>query len=1157
MSIAFSGGFGFVNDRSGTVMADNDGEKDLVFYVEHDDWTVNAYDVNNDEIAWQIDYGDHVVTDPSGDNVFTDDTSGTDYFRLDAQSGEELATSDPGHNDNPRDIAINPTGDSVYVGLEDEIEIVDFETAEVKETVSIEFEPRSLDILDDTIYYSNFDGDIYKSGTDISDPELVTDELDTDHNSEVLAGNDENVVFVSGETSIYKVDGSTGDVIWSGTYSDPGIPELSPEGDSLYFADESEENLYKLDSESGMEEWSASVSGIDGDGVPQIDNSLFVGTTDGVFYDIESDSGEILETYETDHGGVSALDSTATVDDKDPITGQVTDQHGDRVDQSNITVEAWGVDEPALDEADLGDLEDEIDRAEDLADELENAVPEDYDEFTDDYAADDTHLDTLEWEREIDGTYPLVHAEEDWALGTRTVISSSVDDPRIQIDEGETVTLSLWDPAEGGGWIDNQVDNSFPGAVTEGTIVVEQVDPLGDTIDTRELETSPVYETTGANPLSTNDHHVAQTQLPTGVYQAHPEGEPEKAYTFVVGDPEDLAADYAGDLLDRADRLEQRFDMGENALEETIVRERTTTNETGQFELDLPSGPDEYNIQAYRADDAILEHTDPEDLADLSLEDLRDYRFTEYEGAFILPAETGTVDAGEQDAEVQVIRTDEMPWDDMEQYEDLMERLEDEFLNSTVDDLADDWDELVDELDDERLEELTEQYRAIVEGDEDLEDAIEETIDRELGDDNETEALREELEAIRDELDEVDDRVNIGDGEIEIDDGEADAWFPVPDWVDESDVLVEYQTADGEVEAIDDEYVSLASDGVGPFGGQQVVVEDFPVDEDVAAADFRLEIVGDEGYGSGSVGFATPGFDGTVPDVRAIDLNTHSPGPDESVSMTVRPAAGERIDGITGIDAYGPDDEPLANAEITDDDRATIRTDGAGEHFVRLSIDTGAGGEYVKSFTLEAGEEARSNPPTVRTEQSVGDQRWALTGEGLADGAVATDDDQLDVRAIAPADDVPGAVHVRPDDALDETDRLSVRVLEGADERQVANNIETVVHIDDDLEGATVWRGEPSWLGGDPLVVDDTTRHGEIDVRGEDGDKTVIRTFTEDDGTLELHIDDDPGFIASTQHSVATTVPSPSLPLLSIAGTGVTAGLTIGVALFTRRRVAA
>ncbi|MFP8891829.1 PQQ-binding-like beta-propeller repeat protein (plasmid) [Natrialbaceae archaeon A-CW2] len=1108
-------------------------EREKIFTGSWDE-TVKAVDANTGDEIWTFtghsDSVWSVEASPTENKVFSGSDSG-EIKAIDPETGSEIWTSNV-HQDLHRvgDLAVSPDGSVLYsVSSDQTVKAIDTETGDEIWTFSGHTSTVSV------VSISPDGGEIYTGSMDNTVKAIDADtgsEIweSTAHSNDVAsidAGVDGNKVFTGDKDhNVKALDAGTGDEIWNfdGHSGDVRATTPSPDGNNIYTASE-DSTIKSLEADTGSEIWESNVH-------------------TGVIYGVDTGGGEV----------------------SDPVTGQVTDQHGDPVE--NSTVEAWGISEAAFDESAIDDLETEINS---LERDLEDVSPEQWDTFADDFAdaAGSPMLDLEAYRDDIgDTTYPLVHEEDDWGVGTTTIISSSVDDPRITTDADQPVIISLWDPDEGGTFIDNQVDQSFPGATTEGTVVIEQLGPSG-VEDTRTVDTQAIYETTGATPWSTNDHHAVRTSLPEGVYRVHPEDNPAAGYTFTVGEPDAIFDSWTSDLEnrltnleDRSDILSDELDLRENAdfdhlLNEGIaVRQRTTTNETGHFELEADSNVRTLNVQAYKADDEILNiiesATDGEDpsLDDVSIQDLREYRLDGYNGSFYLPAGTTTVDTTQEEidpADVNVYRTNALPNDDMERYEDLLEELFEEFMNESVGDLEGQWDELLEEIDDERLEEILENYRQIVDGNSDLEERIEEILERELGDsedDLSNEELIEELEAIKEALDNQEDWERITGGEAEIDDGELFAEIPVPAWVDVDDAALLVHTSDGETQPIDDEYLSVNSGGL--FGASTLEVDGYPVADDFELGDLEFVMAGEGGVGGGEVPIQNPAFDGTIPEIDALRFGTLSPGPDERVSVDIDADIDGGYERIANAEAFAPDRSELNTTIDSDRDRVSFRTAGEGDHIVRLTVESSTGHEFVISERVRAGSVSKSDPATIRAGELAGSP-YAITGEHLESARISADDGEIQIDALAESsDDVPGELHLRVDSLLSgDTDEIELSVLQGNDERQVNRHVSVFWHLDG-VEDGTLFESQ-----GRSVTWDGDTRFGEVDDR--DG-KVVLVTYTDENGHTTMSANQDPNLIDRTLHRLDYLVPTwvplvgsfltPFLELISLIGAEVASLVT-------------
>ncbi|USZ73729.1 hypothetical protein [Natronosalvus halobius] len=817
-------------------------------------------------------------------------------------------------------------------------------------------------------------------------------------------------------------------------------------------------------------------------------------------------------------------------------------------------MEYWGISDSQFTVEDVNDLENEIGS---LERELEDVEPSEWQQFRDEFQDGSATglLDTDAYRSDLgDVTYPLVHAPEDWSasggFGT-TWVSSEIDQPRVQVEKDEPVIISLWDPDE------NRlrptrgpVRNSFHGEPVSGEVTIEQIGPSG-TFDTKTLETEVIFK---ENRLTGDiEHHAVRTQLPPGVYQAYPEDNRAAAYTFMVGNSEEVFDSYRQDveqtianLQERSDVLSSEIDLRENAdfqhlvNEGVAVRQKTTTNATGHYTIEADSSVRTYNVQAYRADDGILQMLESQSdttnpsFADVTIDDLRQYRLDGYNGTYYLPMETNRVDTTQEnpDADVTVHRVDGLPLEDMEEYEKRLQELFEQYLNQSSTELMNQWEEMLTEMNEERLEQIHEEYQRIIEDNEDLRDAIEEALGRDLSDPDENltnEELREELEAIREELNNQNE-INLGGGNGEIEDGELFAEIPVPSWADEDDVVLLVRNADGERVPIGEEYISMESTGIG---SQAVVVDGYPVAEDFSAGDLEIELAGSEGVGSGSTPIQNPAFDGTLPTIESVQWSTLSPGPDERISAGVNPAPDSEYAGIQSVEVFGPEGNQL-ESEI-DGNRARFKTAGKGTHLVRFTLESTTGDTFVVAERVRAGQNPHSDPATIR----IGDSpmgKHAVVGEHLSSARI-DDSDGLQIDAfVEDSDSTPAEIHLRLDNALEgDTHNVDLSVVTEGDERQIGKHVQVYWHLNNLPEGTL-------FTGNGPITWDGDTRYGEVTER--DG-KAILVTHTDDSGQLSLEANTDPNLLDRAFHRMSRYTHGISIPFLGFLGSLVDSGVTI------------
>ncbi|WP_306055434.1 hypothetical protein [Natronococcus wangiae] len=788
----------------------------------------------------------------------------------------------------------------------------------------------------------------------------------------------------------------------------------------------------------------------------------------------------------------------------DHPSGQVVNQHGDPV--SNATVEGWGVAESALNPDAAEPFEEQ---AQDLRDELTDPIPDEWDNFQDSYEADEGMMDLDEFTSDVDGTYPMVHKKEDWGFGRTTIFSEEVDEPRIHVEEDEELILSLWDPSkdEGGFTDTSPVRSSHPGAPMKGTFVVEKIGPTGETLDSTTYDTQ-LNVVEGRTIRDDREWHTARAELPRGVYQIHQEDSPEKAVTVVVGDPDELWETFESDLRDEADQLTERAEEIQSRLDqEHLVRQTTQTDANGEFNLEMPDNVVTVDVRAMKADGTALEGVE-----DPSLEDLREAETSGYDGPFHLPSPVPeTVDSSAENVEVTVYQTPSVPVEDIDFFADLQEFLEEERLNETVDDLQTEYNERFDEMERSSLERVYEDHATLVET---VPNAEDEYLDRsDFGSIQDAESLsntelEDETRTMQVALANAQtvEPPKLPEDPADVDDGLLNAEYNIPGGIDSDTVVPEVHYADGSHEKIDEEYWSIESQG-GIFSSSDVlVIEDYPVNSE---KDFniRIQAAGEDGHLDDRVPVENPKFEGESPDIESIQFNTLSPGPGEMIYMTVN--ADENFQQVVDAEVSAPDGQQV-NTTV-DDDEVSFEAAEQGNHFIRLTIESTTGDQFVVSERLKVKEEGRDDPATIRATSADGEDH-AVIGDKLHSARVETSRTSIDIEAIAPQNKVPSDLNINPSEKLTGTDhRLNIDVYEGHDERQAQSNVPLTLHFDSLSDNSLVY------VDGHAVTWDGETRYGELQER--DNGKVVMYTHTDSDGSVTVDVNEDPSFWDEVKHS--------------------------------------
>ncbi|ADB63905.1 hypothetical protein Htur_5017 (plasmid) [Haloterrigena turkmenica DSM 5511] len=898
------------------------------------------------------------------------------------------------------------------------------------------------------------------------------------------------------------------------------------------------------------------------------------GTGEPTDWMITHDAPEDVKSQFFAHAGQSEHGQEIQFDQVDAgghaITGQFVDSDGNPV--PNATVEGYGVDyanveQRLKEQADDNNVtaEELEEEAQKLLDEAEGVEPPDgWTNFYETYKESPEAISSEEFSEGLDGTYPLVHEYDDWGQGSTDILSEEVDAPHHTVDSGEMVVISLWDLEEENPILpEGPVSNSHPGEITDGPVVIEEYS-AGDQVDSKIVgmqDDAFVIERPSVMPNT--DVPAYKTYLSTGIYRVYPEGSPEKSYWVQVGDAEEQwnaleteLENRADDLEDESDKRTQRAqDLLDNMEVGEMERRTTTTDENGTFSIRFQTGVQRAAVQGYRADGTVLT-----DITGPSFDDLRDESESGYNGTYVLSAPK-RFDVPAEGVTIEGYRADELPQHPIEDFNDFLEWKQNQVLNETVNDLQSEYDQRLEELNRTQLEARYTTHRPLIEtvpGAEErylsrsqfdsiqsAEDLSDDDLETEVG--HMETVLRSTDQIAPPETDDSDSPISIEDGELNAEYG------PIPSGIDTDTLQPELHWSNGESEEIPEEYWSIES--TGALGrSSQLVIEGYPIDDtDPAAFDLRVLGGGAGGVLDDRLSALNPSFSGTIPDVQAFDLNTMAPGDSETVSMTVRLGDDDNYGGLESVEVFGPEGQQLTT-DVTGD-KASFETNGAGKHFVRATVTDSTGGQFVHTFQLRALEQGRDDPATVRAETAIGDRVFALVGEKLEDAEIRANGGSLEVDAIAPGGEIPSSIHIKPRAAMEQsaTD-INIRVLEGHDEATVDTTVETVIHLDSLADGAVVWRGDPGLLG-QPLA-DGGTRYGEVMERdlGDGETKYVIRTYSDSDGSVSLTINEDPGLWAGTEHTIAKSLPRPSLPVLSIVSSLFGSLSVVGVGLIARRR---
>ncbi|WP_338044123.1 PQQ-binding-like beta-propeller repeat protein [Natrinema thermotolerans] len=1128
-------------------------------YIGSSDNNLYAVDADTGQEQWSYSTGWYIAGSPTvEDGTVYVGSRDQKVHAIDASTGEQEWNFTTG-GEIYASTAVNDG--TVYVGTTDnKLYALDADTGEQQWTYTTGGVIESAaTVWEGTVYFGSKDNDLYALDADTGEKvwNYTTGDSITDSSPTVSEG---TVYVGSYDNRVHAVDGVTGSEQWS--YQTGADIDSSPTvSNGVVYVGSDDSNLYALDAEAGSEKWTYTAGGGIGSSPTVAAGTVYVGSADNSLHAVTTDhssssSGTRVQQETLGHLGPSYVSSGSQ------ITGVVEDQEGNPV--SSASVSAWGPNPPAFDESSLDNLNDTID---DLEQQVENPLPSEYDDFASDFGVDNGLVDAESFANGIDGTYPLVHQENDWGSGTTTILSSEVDDPRLSVDSDSTVVLSLWDASEQSGFFDpaGPVDGSHPGAVTEGTIVVEQLDPAGGEIDRTTYETSPVFETSTSvsEGWGGEEYHAVRTNLQQGVYRAYPEGNQGAAYTFTVGEPDQLADSIVNDFEDRIVSLEGREERLSALLnDDRIVRKTARTDENGRFSISMPSGVETANVHALKGNGEILQN-----VSDPSLDDLRDAQRGDYNGSFYIPnPRPATVEPPAENVTVTTFRSPQLPYGDMSSFADLQQWLQQQRLNETIGELQTEYEQRFADMERQSLERVYQNHRTLVETVPNAEARYVERSEfdsvQDAGDlsDGELETETRHMQLALANVGEI-EAPEVPDDAVSVDDGELNLEYPLPDNVDPDTVAPELHWSDGTVEQIPDDAYSVESRGA--LGQNQVlVINGLPIDSsDPAAFDVRVQaasggddgLLGDGGDGGvldDRVSATNPAFDGLVPEINAVDFSTLAPGDGERVAVDLDPAEGSGYDRIVDATAYGPSGEPINATVDTERDQAAFTTADTGVHYVQLVYQNDQGNQFTISERIRALEEPRSDPATIRTSQAP-TGTYAVIGEQLESARVETGErGTTTFTAVKPADEPVSKLAIKPGETVQTASHtFDIQVVEGSDETAANSHVSVAIHLDSYPETAIAWRN------GAPITQDGQTRYGQVD-RPDDaeaGGKGVLRTYTDASGQATVQLHTSPGPLQEFDHWAAYSVPLPDIPFLSIFGGG--SALVAGIGLmWTRRR---
>lgn len=834
-------------------------------------------------------------------------------------------------------------------------------------------------------------------------------------------------------------------------------------------------------------------------------------STDGTIHQtLNNGKADEIEIYDVEvpEGQIDELYSQAS----HTVEGEVvTVEDGAAVPNSHV--EVWAV----SDGVDVKPGQTLEERQAELLDQASDPIPSSWNTNLDLQAKIDT------WDQQ-GSVYPAIHHQSAWyneleIAGYGTGMGTAdLSDPTYQLDPNEKYTLSLWDASTSDGYSDDVIDRQLTGSTTSGTVVVEKLGPGGTVVDRQELETEKKYETTwGTYPVAgkqvRKEHEVVEFKLQSGFYRVSPKNS-TVSYVFVVGDSSQLAETFEADLKSDAGQLSSRAQaLNERVNNKTFKRIVVQADSSGQFKADVPEGYETVAVTAFKGPGLLQDYQKPT-LADLRSE----VKAQDYNGSIYLSTEPNRVNPPASGVQVQVREINSPTLMDIQDYLDRLSWLEDLIDTDGFAELESLFTDPINNKED--AIEARDRLRDTVLGNSELRErweeiAAERGIPTDLYRDDLSQAeLQEQIDALlaatsRDHTATDGDSTpgTTGSTQPTYDTSPTTGGgttinieIPTGSQLNETEGAqsVVCQKPDGATRWVNSSNVSIDSGVLG----DTVLVEDV-VGNQTAGCNYILMAPGEEeGVVREEVNVENPAFDGTIPGLASINLNTQRPGPDETVTVSATPTETSSFKNIQGATVYGPDGSEVTTS--LKNGKVHFTTAGAGSHLVKLNVTDGDRG-YVESFRVKAGNESINYPASIRVHNGVLG-RTVLASDGVKSGRISVENGGSVARVTAEVDgeNVPPEIHVHARDLTGLEQELTVTAVRESDGSRIQRGSRVKLHLSRLSEGAHVR------VNGHPITTDGTS-WGKVE---HFSDSTLITTNLRD-GSIGVTANNNPDVLDS------------------------------------------
>lgn len=763
-----------------------------------------------------------------------------------------------------------------------------------------------------------------------------------------------------------------------------------------------------------------------------------------------------------------------------------------------------------------------------------------------------------------DAVYPVIHTHESWGLsgigGNPTVANRpnhliDLEDPGVTFSTDTRLVVSLWDPTDQDRVFVEPGDEEFPGSTTSGVVTFTELGRLGEVLSTKEVQTiDRVAVSGGSFSFNSKTHELAEISLSPGYYRVSAEGS-EVSYPIKIGSPtlRDVAPGYVRNITDHQDTLIDQAQTLENLKNNgSVALRRVKTDDNGRWGMDIAkdSHIDRVGVAAAKtppgdiigtnlSDPATKQKFEDGDFSDDFITELGNARDSGYNGSVYLPSSTRQINVpGTVTLDMSEVSL--APFSDENLTEQQLQ-LAANLFNSTVDEIRELWDIPAANMTEDQIgsaRNRTEEGEDVVlkyasKSDKTCSELIEEknasqavicrgtnapgggdqgfdnTDPDELADQEMLDRLRELEQMIAENSDPPEES-----GDVTITNNTLGGEFPMPGDVDSEAVsaLVEY--SNGTVRTVNDSHYTV-EETINPLDGEQVVVEGINVTSDDPNPTLRVDAVVDEGgpltddQNSTTIVTArqdviNPAYPNDVPQLKAIDANTLTPGSDSRVVLRPIAEQGAGYRRVVNATVYGPNGREIPS-ETQDSDTVGFTTNGTGTYTSRIRYANNAGDIFVETVPIKAADNVGATPPTIRLR---GTTRPPVAGDGLSDAtfAITEGGSTVDVAATLSGKTEITELHVRGLDDIPHDD-IDLSITK-ANDQTLRKHVSLVLYRSVD-DNTLLYRNDDAFSqrGGDPAGA-------------YDDDAGVIRTFSTEDATATVELITTPSRLERLAHWV-------------------------------------